>query len=311
MKTKTIVIGHINPDADSVISAILVAKFSKKIFGFEAESRIAGNLNSETKYILDLVKEKKPKVLKKITKENVILVDTTEPNQIVEGLTEDNLVGIIDHHNLGGLKSSKPIYIRTENLGCVCSLIYKILSEKNVKINKKVALLMMSGIISDTLKLTSPTTTKDDKKILKELAQIANVNINDFASKLFEAKSSLKGISTVKIVDGDYKEFEMSGKKIGIGVWETTDVAAVEAKKENIIKVMQDKKKSKKLDCILFGVVDIVKNDSYCYIAGEQEKTLIENVFEVQEKEKCAFLKGIVSRKKQLVPPLMQYFAKK
>jgi manganese-dependent inorganic pyrophosphatase len=310
MKSTIIALGHKNPDSDSVISSILVSRFGKKIFGFEVESRVAGDLNNETKFVLDYLKIQKPKLIKTIKGEQVIMVDTTEPSQIVDGLTEDNLVGIIDHHNLGGLKSSKPIFVRVENIGCTCSVIYKILKEKNIKIDKSSAVLMMSCIISDTLNLTSPTTTPDDKKILAELSQIAKLNAKDFATKLFAAKSSLKGISIAKIVESDYKEFEMSGKRVGIGVWETTDPTTVEEKKQAIVKLLQEKKVQSGLDFALFGVVDILKNNSYCFVVGEDEKILVEKVFKTKEENGVAFLAGIVSRKKQIVPPLMQYFAK-
>jgi manganese-dependent inorganic pyrophosphatase len=310
MATKTIVIGHKNPDTDSVLSAILVSKYSKKILGFEAEARIAGDINNETKYILGIAAEPKPKMIKKITNEDVVLVDTTEPGQILEGLTEDNLVGIIDHHNLGGLKTSKAIYTRVENAGCVCSLIYKICKEKGVKVDKKAATLMMAGIISDTLNLTSPTTTLEDKTFLRELAGIAKADVKQFAARQFEAKSSLKGISLDKVVESDYKEFEMGGKKVGIGVWETTNPESVNASAKKIIELLEIKKVNEKLDYILFAVVDILKNNSYCYIIGEPEKSLVKTVFGVETKDDMAMLKGVVSRKKQIVPPLMSYFTK-
>jgi len=310
MAIKTIVVGHKNPDTDSVLSAILVSKFSKKILGFEAESRIAGDVNNETKYILDLVKEAKPKLIKKITNENVVLVDTTEPGQIIEGLTEDNLVGIIDHHNLGGLKSSGAIYVRTESIGCACSLIYKILKEKGVKVDKKSAIMMIAGIVSDTLNLTSPTTTPEDKKFLKELTQLTKVDIKKFVAGLFEAKSSLKGISLDRVVECDYKEFEMGGKKVGIGVWETTNPESVNMSAEKIMKLLEDKKIKEDLDYLLFGVVDILKNNTYCYVIGEAEEKLISNVLGATTKDKVAFLKGVVSRKKQIVPQLRNHFVR-
>lgn len=310
MATKTIVVGHKNPDTDSVLSAILVSKFSKKILGFEAESRMAGDVNSETKYILDLVKEAKPKLIKKITTENVVLVDTTEPGQIIEGLTEDNLVGIIDHHNLGGLKSSRAIYCRVEPVGCVCSLIYKILKEKGVKVDKNFAIMMMAGIVSDTLNLISPITTAEDKAFLKELTQTAKVDIKKFVADQFEAKSSLEGISLDKVVECDYKEFEMGGKKVGIGVWETTNPESVNVSAVKIMKLLEDKKVKENLDYLLFGVVDILKNNTSCYIIGEAEENLMGDVFGAITKDRMIFLKGVVSRKKQIVPQLMSYFTK-
>lgn len=307
---KTIVVGHKNPDTDSVLSAILVAKFSKKIFGFEAEARVAGDINNETKFVLDLVKEVKPKVIKKITSETVVLVDTMEPEQIVEGLTEENLVGIIDHHKMGGLKTFSPIYCRVEPVGCVGSLIYKILKEKGVKVDKKSATMIMAEIVSDTLNLTSPTTTKEDKTFLAELNKIAKLDLKKFVAGLFEAKSSLKGISLNKVVESDYKEFDMGGKKVGIGVWETTNPDSVHSSADKIMKLLRDKKANESLDYILFGVVDILKNNSFCYVVGQAESELVKAVFSAETKDNAAFLKGIVSRKKQMVPPLMNHFTK-
>ncbi|MEA2097699.1 MAG: manganese-dependent inorganic pyrophosphatase [Patescibacteria group bacterium] len=309
MKNKIISIGHKNPDADSVLSAILVSKFGKKIFGFEVEAAIAGNINNETKFVLNFLKFKKPKLLKKIKNENVILVDTTEPKQIIEGLTEENLIGIIDHHNLGGLKSSKPIYTRIEPLGCTASIIYKILKEKNIKINKTSAVLMITCIVSDTLNLSSPTTTKEDKKILKELNKIAKLDIKKFVQELFAAKSSLKGISISDIISKDYKQFEMGKHKVGIGVWETTDPNSVNLQKDKTILALIKKKKIEKIDYMFFAVIDIIKNSSYLYIIGEREEELAKNVFGIA-RDNIVFSKGIVSRKKQLVPPLMNKLGK-
>lgn len=310
MATKTIVIGHKNPDTDSVLSAILVSKFSKKILGFEAEARIAGNVNNETKYILDLVKESKPRVISKVIGENVVLVDTMEPEQILEGLTEENLVGIIDHHKLGGLKTFSPIYCRVEPAGCVCSIIYKICKEKEIKIDRKTAIMLMSGIISDTLNLTSPTTTAEDKVYLKELLKIAKTDLKKFVAGMFEAKSSLKGISLGKVIESDYKGFDMGEQKVGIGVWETTNPESVNANKDKIIQLLEVKKINEKMNYVLFLVVDILNNNSYCYIIGEPERELVKTVFGADAKDGLAFLKGIVSRKKQIVPPLMSYFTK-
>ncbi|MCK4799513.1 manganese-dependent inorganic pyrophosphatase [Candidatus Parcubacteria bacterium] len=304
MKNKNISIGHKNPDADSVLSAILVSRFGKKIFGLEIEAVIANDINNETKFVLSFLKLKKPKLLKKIKNENVILVDTTEPKQIIEGLTEDNLVAIIDHHNLGGLKSSKPIYTRAEPLGCTASIIYKILKEKNIKIDKTSAVLIITCIISDTLNFSSPTTTKEDKQILKELNKIAKLDIQKFVRGLFAAKSSLKGMSTNDIISKDYKQFEMGKYKVGIGIWETTDTDSVNLQKDKLILALIKKKKIEKMNYMFFAVIDIIKNNSHLYIIGDEEEELAKNVFGIA-KDSIVLSKGTVSRKKQLVPPLM------
>ena len=310
MQNKIIAIGHKNPDADSVLAAILVSKFGKKIFGFNVEAVVANEINNETKFILNLLKIKTPRILKKIKNEKVILVDTTEPNQIIDGLTEDNLLAIIDHHNLGGLQSSKPIYTRVEPIGCTGSVMYKILKEENIKIDKVSAVIMIVCIISDTLNFNSPTTTNEDKKILKELNKIAKLNLKKFTKDLFAAKSSLKGISVKDIVNKDYKQFDMGEYKVGIGVWETTNPESVNLQKDKIIKELVRKKKKEKLDYLFFAAVDIVKNNSYLYTIGEEENVLAEKIFKGEVKDEVMFLKNIVSRKKQVVPVLMKELGK-
>ena len=310
MQSRIISIGHKNPDADSVLAAVLVSRFGKKIFGFEIEPVIANDINNETKFVLDFLKIKTPRILKKIKNESVILVDTTEPNQIIDGLTEDNLLAIIDHHNLGGLQSSKPIYTRVEPIGCTGSVIYKVLKERDIKIDKVSAIIMVVCIISDTLNFNSPTTTSDDKKILKELNKIAKLNIKEFVRELFTAKSNLKGISVEDIVSKDYKQFEMGKYKVGIGVWETTDPESVNLQKSKIIKELVNKKNKEKLGYLFFAVVDIIKNNSYLYIVGEEENILAKKIFRSEVKDEIMFLRGIVSRKKQVVPQLRRELGK-
>ena len=304
MKNKIISIGHKNPDTDSVLSAILVSRFGKKIFGVEIEAVVADSINNETKFILEKLRIEKPRIIKSIKNKDIVLVDTTEPKQIIDGLTEDNLIAIIDHHNLGGLKSSKPIFVRVESIGCTGSVIYKILKEKGVRVDKTSAVLMIACIISDTLNFNSPTTTIDDKKIFKELNQIAKLDMKKFVDELFSAKSNLKGISVNDIISKDYKQFDMGKHKVGIGVWETTKPEAVNVQRDKIIKSLVEKKNQEKMDYMFFSVVDIIKNNSYLYIIGEVEQELAEKVFSGSIKENLMFLKGVVSRKKQVTPQL-------
>lgn len=310
MQKKVISIGHINPDTDSVLSAILISRFAKKIFGLEVEPTTAGNINNETKYVLNSLKIAAPRRLNKISGEDVVLVDTTEPKQIIEGLTDVNLLAIVDHHNLGGLKSGKPIFARIEPVGCTTTVIYKILQEKKIEIDKTSAILMIACIISDTLKFTSPTATADDKAAAEELNKIAKLDIESFASELFAAKSNLEGISVKDIVTKDYKDFDIGKYKVGIGVWETTNPAAVNAKKKELINALLEKKAKEKLNYIFFLVVDIIKNESVMYIVSEAEKTLAEKVFQVKAQNDLMLLKGVVSRKKQIKPPLMTELTK-
>lgn len=308
--SKTISLGHMNPDLDSVLSAILISRFGKKVYGFDIVPAIAGDINNETKYILNFLKIAKPAIIEKITDENVIMVDTTELGQILPGLTDVNLVAIIDHHNLGGLKSGKPILARIEPVGCTATVIYKLLKEKNIKIDKVSAVLIIACIISDTLNLTSPTTALDDKKAFKELNKITKLDIKKFVKAQFAAKSSLEGISIGDIISKDYKNFDMGASKVGIGVWETTDTGSVSSKKNELLAAMTAKKQAEKLNYVFFLIVDILKGNSVMYIVSEAEKNLAEKVFGAKVENNEMFLKGVVSRKKQVAPVLMAELTK-
>jgi len=308
VKNKTIVIGHTSPDTDSIIAAMVVSFYGEKIFGVKALAKRAGDFNNETKFILDLLprsaKINLPGKISEIKTEKVILVDTTEQSQIIKGVNENNLLAIIDHHNLGGLKSLMPIYCRVEPLGCSCSVLYKILQEKRIKINENIAFLMIAAIISDTLFFNSPTTTLEDKKIVKELNKIAKINIKKLAGDMFKAKSSLKGIKTEDIIGGDCKFYQMGGNKVSIGVWETVDSLSVNEKKASIMNALEKKKKKEKLDYLFFGVVDILKKNTHFYLISSKEEKLAKTVFNGKISDGVMLLEKVVSRKKQIAPVL-------
>ncbi len=304
-----IVIGHKNPDTDSIISSMIVSYYSDSLFGHHAVAKRAGELNNETKFILNHLTESTinlPELIKEIKEEEVILVDTTEPTQLIEGVNEKNLFAIIDHHNLGGLKSSKQVYARIEPLGCTCTILYEILKEKNLEITSEVACLMASAIISDTLFLNSPTTTDEDRTALEELNKIAELDLEDYSMKMFEAKSSLEGIETNEIIEKDYKFFEMGKSKVGIGVWETVVPSTVNEKKAEILEALKNKKQKDGLDYLFFGVVDIIKENTYLYLVGDEETNLAKEIFKGNVEDEVMFAEHIVSRKKQIVPQLKE-----
>ncbi len=302
---KKIIIGHKNPDTDSIVSSVALASFCE---GSEAVR--AGDLNNETKFVFDKFGAIVPKLLKKAKgDENVILVDHNEASQIADGLKISQVEKIIDHHKIA-METQKPIFLRVEPIGSTASVIAKIYKEAGKKIPGKIAKLLLAGILSDTLNLASPTTTSEDKQIAKELNKVAKLDIKKFVQEMFKAKSSLKGISMREIIGQDYKEFEMGKNKVGIGVWETTDPETVDAKKKEVFDSLAKKKSDAGLDYIFFLVVDIIRQNSSMYIIGEDEKALAEKVFGGKSEDDILTLKNIVSRKKQIVPPLTEALTK-
>ncbi len=307
---KIIIVGHKNPDTDSIISAIVAQEFFSKVLSKDAKAYRAGGLNNETKFILEKFGVEIPELVTS-TDENdsVALVDHNESSQIFDGLNYSNVDYIIDHHKIA-VVTEKPIFFRSEPIGSTSSLIAKMFFEKNAEISETSAKLLLAGILSDTLNFVSPTTTEEDKEIAMKLNAIAKLDTEEFVAEMFKAKSSLEGISIEELISLDYKAFEMGAYKVGVGTWETTGPESVNLKKAEILEALTSKKDSDKLDRMFFMVVDILKQNCQLYIIGEEEKALAEKVFGGNVEDGIMFLPGVVSRKKQIIPQLTEELSK-
>jgi manganese-dependent inorganic pyrophosphatase len=306
---KVIIVGHKNPDTDSIISAIAAQELFSNL-GFEAQARRAGEVNNETKFILKKLDIVMPDLVTALQEdETVMLVDHNEESQVFDQLDYNKVSHIIDHHKLA-VKTEVPIFCRVESIGSTSSLIAKMFFERGIELSQKTAQLLMSGILSDTLNLTSPTTTVEDKELLEKLNEIAELNIDVFVTEMFEAKSSLDGISVEDIIRIDYKSFEMGEYNVGVGTWETTMPESVSTKKAEIIQALIREKEAVKLDYVFFMVVDILKQNCQLYLVGEKEQELAVKVFAGKINDDEMFLPGVVSRKKQIVPQLTEMLSK-
>jgi manganese-dependent inorganic pyrophosphatase len=302
--SKVIIIGHKNPDTDSIVAALGAAEYLKKVLGLDAEAYRAGEINNETKFVLVNIGAEVPPLFEAGSGEkSIALVDHNEASQTAEGLDYSKVEYIFDHHKIS-LQTERPIFLRTEPIGSTSSLITKMFLEKQAEISEKIAKLLLAGILSDTLNLAGPTTTSEDKAIAEKLNEIAKIDVASFADEMFAAKSSLEGISIENIITLDYKNFELGGKRVGVGTWETTNPATVNEEKLEIVEALKTKKQTEKLDYIFFMVADIIKQNSYLYVVGEEEKKLAEKVFGGKTEDGIMFLEGVVSRKKQIIPPL-------
>ncbi len=309
-----IVIGHKNPDTDSIVSALVLADFLKKVkkpilgfSDFKIKPARAGSLNKETKFVLDYFKQKPPVLVNNLKNKDVILVDHGEFSQSAKGIEQANIVGVLDHHRLGGIKSISPIFYRSEPIGSTSTIIAKMFLENNLSFDKKTAGLLLAAILSDTFKLTSPTTTNEDKEIVKILIKISKEDINKLAQKIFEAKSDIKDMSMGELVSKDYKEYKDGKISFGIGVCEITHPQKIKEKKEEIFSALKKLKKKRKVKLMFFAVVDILKKNSEIFLLGEKEKLVAEKVFKKKAKGNLLFLSGVVSRKKQINPLLMNF----
>ncbi len=237
-------------------------------------------------------------------RKKVILVDHNEIKQSVDGLNEAVILEIIDHHALGNLTTNAPISFRNMILGSSNSIIYHLYKEAGIEIPKDIAGLMLSGILSDTLVLKSPTATEQDKEIAKELARIAEIDIQDYGMEMLKAGSSLKGLSIEEVVFYDYKEYKANDMNFGIGQILTLDYEDVLNHKDEYVEFLNKSSKMKGFKVIALYITDIVDNGSYVLYNSSAEK-LMSLAYEKEDMHEGYYLPGVISRKKQMVPNIM------
>ena len=299
------VIGHKNPDTDSIVSAIVLADYLKQQ-GKKVQAFRAGKINKETEFILNKAKTKAPFLIKSLAGKKVFLVDHNETEQSLSGIEKAEIVGILDHHKLGGTKTKEPIYVRIEPIGSTSTLIFKLFQESKIKIKQNHAFLLLTGIILDTLKLTSPTTTKEDEITLKKLALISKTNINKISEEIFKIRSDVSGIKIKDLILCDYKDFQEKNITFGVAVHETTNPENVLKKQKQIFSELEKIKKVKKINLIFFVLVDIFKKEALFFLSGKKEKDIIGKALKKEIKENLILLPGVVSRKKQMIPLIIK-----
>ena len=243
-------------------------------------------------------------------KKQVILVDHNEATQSVDGLEEAEIVEIVDHHKIGTLGTSVPINFRNMPVGSTNTIVTMLYKENNIEIPKEIAGLMLSGIISDTLLFKSPTTTEIDKQIGKELATIAGVNIEEYGMNMLKAGSSLKGKTKEEILYMDFKNFTINDKKVGIGQITTLNIDEIMEEKEEYIKLINEVATNNDYYIVGLFATDIIKNGSYMFY-NDSADDVLDNCFGVEDIYQGYYLDGVVSRKKQIIPNIMNELEKK
>ena len=237
-------------------------------------------------------------------KKKVIQVDHNERGQSVNGIEEAEILEIIDHHRVADIQTSNPIFFRNEPIGSSSSIVAKCYFEKGLTPSKEVAGLLCGAIISDTLLFKSPTCTEQDKEICLKLAEIAGIkSVEEFAKEMFKAGTSLKGKTVGEIFNQDFKPFTMGETKVGVAQVNTMDIDGFMPLKDEMLDFMESEAKSKGYDVVMLLLTDILTEGSQILVAGERPD-YVEKTFNVELKDSMAFLPGILSRKKQVIPPL-------
>ncbi|WP_099352961.1 manganese-dependent inorganic pyrophosphatase [Fredinandcohnia onubensis] len=305
---KVLVFGHKNPDTDTICSAIAYAELKKKL-GLDAEPVRLGEINSETQYALDYFKAEAPRLVENVANEvqSVILVDHNERQQSADGLENVKIKEVIDHHRVANFETSDPLYFRVEPVGCTATILNKLYKENNVEITKEVAGLMLSAIISDSLLFKSPTCTDEDVKAARELVEIAGVDADSYGLEMLKAGANVSDKTAEQLVSLDSKEFSMNGNKVQIAQVNVVDPQDVLSRQSELEEVMNQQISDNGLDLFLLVITDILNNDSVGLAVGAKTAA-VEKAFNVTLDNKTAELKGVVSRKKQVVPVLTESF---
>ena len=305
---KTLIFGHKNPDTDSICSAIAYAEL-KKALGWNVEAVRLGEVNNETQYALDKFGFAAPRLVESVASEakQVILVDHNERQQSASDIDQVKVVEVIDHHRIANFETAGPLYYRAEPVGCTSTILKKLYKENGVEIRKDVAGLMLSAIISDSLLFKSPTCTPEDVAAAKELAEIAGVDAEEYGLAMLKAGADLSQKTIQQLLTMDAKEFPMGSAKVEIAQVNAVDVNDVLARKAELEDSINGIVAAKGLDLFLFVVTDILNNDSVGIALGPKA-AMVEKAFNVKLENNQAVLKGIVSRKSQIVPPLQAAF---
>ena len=302
------VVGHKIPDSDSICGAIALAYLKNQIGEAAIPTRL-GDVSPETQFILDRFGFEAPELKLNYAGEEVYIVDHTEKTQAPDDIDEATVVGVVDHHKLGDLTTSTPLECWIRPVGCSNTIIKMMYDFYNVEIPKGIAGLMLCAILSDTVIFKSPTCTTADIKCVEALAEIADVaDYKALGMDMFKVKSAVEGTPARDLVMRDFKDFNMNGNLVGIGQLEVIDLSVFDEIKADLEADIAKLKQEGDRHSVLLLLTDIMKEGSQMLIASDNE-AIIEAAYGIQPEQSQVWLDGLLSRKKQVVPPLQDAFA--
>lgn len=303
MEDKVLIFGHKNPDTDSICSSIVHEILDKKN-GWDTKAVRLGNINKETQYVLNYLGIEAPELIEKVEEgQQVLLVDHNEFNQSVEGIEKARILGVTDHHRIANFETSEPLYYNAKPYGCTSTILFEEFKRLGHEIERKEAILMASAIISDTLLLKSPTTTEHDKKALEELAKIANINVNEYGLEMLKAGTDLNDFSEEQLINLDAKNLDKDGTKFVIAQVNTVSIEDVLKRQEKLEETINKEIEAKGLSLFVLAITDILNSNSEIIALGSRTDA-VEKAFGKKLENNRAFLEGVVSRKKQLLPQI-------
>lgn len=301
-----LIFGHKNPDTDSITSSLLMEEFYKQQ-GIEATACRLGDVSLETQYILDYLQIQPPQFIDSINPgQDVVLVDHNEFGQSVSGIEEANIIRVVDHHRIANFQTAAPLEMRVMTVGCTATIMYLLFKENNLEITQKVATLMVSAICSDTLIFKSPTSTKVDEDVCRQLASDFGIDINTYGMEMLKAGTDLSAKSDGEVMSIDSKQFSVGDKLFEVAQVNTADIDELVASRlSGLQTVMTNKISTDNLDLFILMITDIVNSNSLLVPLGNKDAIAkFENDFSVKLVDGKVLLEGVVSRKKQIVPNL-------
>lgn len=306
---KELVFGHQNPDTDAIGTAIAYSYLQNKL-GYNTEAVALGEANDETAFALNKFGFEAPRVIKTAANEvkKVMLVDHNEPQQSVADIDQVTVTHVVDHHRIMNFDTSMPLFYLAEPVGCTSTIMLELYKYFGVEIPQNIAGIMLSAIISDTLLLKSPTTTEKDREAVKELAKIADVDYEKYGLEELKAGTNIASKSEEELIDLDAKSFDLNGKNVRVAQINVVDLPEALERKDAFLKAMSDSANSAGYDLFMLLITNVLDSDSTALVIGSDDALAsFEKAFgSVKDSE--ISLPGVVSRKKQVVPPLTDAF---
>ena len=307
--TNILIFGHKNPDTDSICSCIVYNNL-KRLQGMDTEAVRLGEINDETRYALEYFNVRLPRLINGVAEgQHVILVDHNEFQQSANGIEKAVIREVIDHHRIANFETAGPLYYRAEPLGCTATILKKIYEEQSVHIDKQMAGLMLSAIISDSLLFKSPTCTLRDKIAAEELAAIAEVNVEEYGLAMLKAGASTTDKTAETLISLDAKEFVLGADKLVVAQINTVDANEVAVRKAELETAIKAELDSKGLAAYVFVITNILTSDSEVLVLGDKQDKVAAAFGKTLENDFMT-LEGVVSRKKQVVPQITEEFSK-
>jgi manganese-dependent inorganic pyrophosphatase len=284
------VVGHSNPDTDSVSMQIA-----------------ADNLNPESKVVLEKFGLAAPQEIADAAGKDIALVDFSDISQAPANIGDANVVAIVDHHKIGDITTGSPIFFYAKPVGCTCTVLLEMYKNNNVELPKDIAGGMLCAILSDTVNFKSPTCTDEDRAAVADLLKITGVTDQDaLFMEMLKAKSSVEGIPAKDLIFRDYKDFDMNGKKVGVGQIELATLDQVADIRDALFNAVGEVKAEGR-HTVLFMLTDVVKEGTDLMVVSD-DPVIIEGAFNGKIKGQSMWVDGMMSRKKQVVPSLQDAF---